>query len=159
MILEINKTGEFFLEGKLDSTLFGKQIGVMIEVGTPMEYAESCAREANQLPAELIGSICRRVKDYYCFMLEEWDEEFAEQIRETVPPAVEGRDILAYIEEPTLVVNRPEGEGIGYSVSGICPWEPEHGVDIIVKDKALLYVGPQNCLGPWANEDEYRVIF
>lgn len=50
-------------------------------------------------------------------------------------------------------------EGIGYSVSGTCPWEPEHGVDIIVKDKELLYVGPQNCLGPWANEDEYRVIF
>jgi hypothetical protein len=159
MIQNIQQQNEFFLEGKLESTLFGKQIDVMIEVGTPMEYAQSCAKNFNELPEEAIATVCRRVKDYRDFMLEEWDEEFAEEIRAAVPDDVEGKGILDHVEAPCLVVNRPEGEGIGYSISGACAWEPEHGIDIIVKDDSLLYVGPQNCLGPWANESEYRVIF
>lgn len=159
MIQNIQQRGEFFLEGKLESNLFGKQIHVMIEVGTPLEYAESCAENMNALPEEAIATVCRRVKDYCDFMLEEWDEDYAEEIRQGLPEDLEGKGILSAIEDPTLVVNKPLGEGIGYSLCGNCAWEPDDGIDIIIKDSCLLHVGPQNCLGAWANEDEYRVIF
>lgn len=92
-------------------------------------------------------------------MLEEWNEEFVEEINEKVPSDVSGRDILNYIENPIVHIMGPLGEGVGYSVSGYCEWEPEHGVEFIIRDGDLLYVGEEYCLGAWASDDEYEVDF
>lgn len=36
-------------------------------------------------------------------MLEEWNEEFVAEINEKVPYDISGRDILKYVENPTII--------------------------------------------------------
>ena len=158
-IKNIAEQDEYFLSGTIYAPMFGKEIDVWIEKEVDIEYAERCAGQFVGLDDETIDLICRRICDYHRYMLEEWDEEFVREINEKVPANVSGRDILQYIGEPTLYVTEPFGEGVGYSVAGNCDWEPEHCVEFIIKDNKLLYVGQQECLGAWADFDEYEIGF
>jgi hypothetical protein len=159
LITDICKKEPYFISGKLYVPMFGKQIDVSIEDKAPIEYAQLCAENLAGLSEVVIDHICQRICDYHQFMLEMWDEDFVEEINQEVPADVQGREILNYIDTPTLYVMDPLGEGIGYSVSGNCPWEPDHGVEFILKDGQLLYVGNTSCLGAWALEKSYKVIF
>lgn len=158
-IKNIKEQDQYFLSGTLFAPMFGKEIGVMIEKEADTEYAERCAGAFIALNDAEIDHICKRICDYHRFMLEEWNEDFVREINEKVPAGVSGRDILNYIENPTLYVMKPQGDGVGYSVAGYCEWEPEHEIEFIMKDNALLYVGQQECLGSWAGPDEYEVDF
>ena len=158
-IKNLKEQDQFFLSGTVFAPMFGKEIDVLIEKEVDTDYAECCAEAFAGLSDAEIDLICRRICDYHRFMLDEWNEEFVLEINEKVPAGVSGRDILNYIENPTLTVMEPQGDGVGYSVAGCCEWEPEHGIEFIIKDNELLYVGQQECLGAWADPDEYRVDF
>lgn len=159
LLKNVKEQDKYFLSGTLFVPMFKKEINVQIEKEADLQYAELCALNLVNLDDASIDAICKRISDYHKFMLEEWNEEFVREINEKVPKDICGRTILNYIEDPTLYIMEPKGDGIGYSVGGYCEWEPEHGIDLIIKDSVLLYVGPQNCLGAWANDDEYKVIF
>ncbi len=158
-IKNIKEQDEYFLSGTIYAPMFGKEIDVLIEKEADSEYAEQCAEAFIGLSDAEVNHICKRICDYHSYMLEEWNEEFVQEINEKVPADVSGRDILNYIEKPTLYVMMPQGENVGYSVAGYCEWEPEHGIEFIMKDNILLYVGQQECLGAWADPDEYEVDF
>lgn len=155
MIKEIKEHNDIFLCGKLDSTLFGKVIDVFIDRDADMEYAEKCAENLINLSSEMIDKICERTSAFHQYMLEEWNEDFVAEINEKVPCDVTGREILKYIEEPAMYIFAPKGDGIGYIIEGLCPWEPEHGIDIIIRDDRLLYVGTPEGYTPWSDEDEF----
>ncbi len=164
IIKNSSKTNEYFYNGTMYCPMFGKEITVSIEneeeAGFDVKpYAEKCAAHLTNLSDEFIDKICERVSAYQQFMLEEWNEEFVEEINEKVPPTVSGRAILDYITKPMLVVESAKGDGIGYAIHGYCEWEPEHGIEIIILDDKLLYVGMTSCLGAWADDDEYEVDF
>ena len=103
--------------------------------------------------------MCERISAYHKFMLEEWNEEFVAEINEKVPYDILGRDILRYIEKPTIYIFPPEGKGIGYVIEGNCEWEPEHGIDIIMLDDKVMDVGPAEGLSPWSDDDEFERLF
>lgn len=155
MITDIKNYNDVFDCGKLESTLFGKFIKVYIDKDTDIEYAEKCAEHFSFLSDDIIDKICKRTSAFHQYMLEEWDEDFVAEINEKVPCDVKCRDILNYIEDPTLYIFCPEDEGIGYIIEGICPWEPEYGIDIIIRDDRLLYVGTPEGYTPWSDEDEF----
>ena len=155
LIQNIKEQDQFFFSGTLYPPMFEKEIDVWIEKEADLEYAERCAEQFTGLNTEIVDFVCRRICDYHSYMLEEWNEEFVREINEKVPPDAAGREILRYIENPTLFVIVPQGEGIGYSVSGSCEWDPEHGIEIIIRDSRPLYVGQTDCLGAWASDDEY----
>lgn len=158
------KRGEYWNEGKLYVPLFGKEIDVMADFAVKEEYAEACARHLTELSGDMVDKLCERTIAYYRFMLEEWGEydfyeQLAEEIKETIPEDVEGREIFRYIVPRGLYIDEPEGEECAYSVECDCVWEPEHGLCWIIRGDRMLYAGPSAGLGPWADEDEYRVIY
>lgn len=156
MITNIKKEDSLFDLGKLYSTLFNMEIDVWIENSIRIDYAEMCAEHFSKLSNEMIDKICERVSAYHQYMLEEWDEEFVNEINEKVPCNVRGRDILNYIEKPSLFIFPPKGDGVGYIIEGLCEWEPEHGIDIIIRNDRVLYVGSPEGADAWADDSEYE---
>ncbi len=155
MIKNIQKRDDMFNVGVIESKLFNEEIEVWIENTVEMDYAEKCVEHFQSLKDKVIDKICERTSDYHMFMLDEWDEDFVDEINEKVPSDVSGRDILKYIENPKVFILPPEGDGIGYVVEGDCAWEPEHGIDIILLDDKVVDVGPAEDLSPWDDEDEF----
>lgn len=153
MIKDIKEYDSLFNSGILEGTVFG-DIEVMIENSVDMAYAEKCAEHLLSLSEDMIDRICERTSAYHRYMLEEWDEDFVEEINEKVPCDASGRDMLNYIQQPTLFILPPQGEGTGYTVEGQCEWEPEHGIDIIILDDDLRYVGSAEGFEPWDDDDE-----
>ena len=39
---------------------------------------------------------------------------------------------------------------IGYQLSGNCDWEEEHGIEIVILDGKLIYLGEFSGVSPWS---------
>ena len=154
MIENIKTSDEVFYSGTIYSSLFGKNIKVMIKKNTDMNYAEICAEHFSSLNDSMIDKICERISAYHKFMLEEWDSEFVSEINKKVPCDVSGRDILKYVENPQLYISKPEGSGTGYIIEGLCEWEPEHGIDIVILNDKVIYTGSPEEITPWSDDEE-----
>ncbi|ORX54696.1 hypothetical protein BCR36DRAFT_9965 [Piromyces finnis] len=162
LIRDITKKNEYFLNGLIYCPFLEKDITVTIEEDADLVYAEKCANHLTNLDEKLINKICERISAYHQYMLSEWNDEFVKEINKKVPKDVSGRDILKYISQPELIIYEKPKEkknDIGYTIAGLCSWEPEHGIDIILRNETLLYVGPSECLGSWADDDEYEVLY
>ncbi len=165
IIKDIKQEDSLFLKGTLYVPLFEKEAEIWIENTVDLEYAEKCAEHLVNLNDKMIDDFCERAVAYYKFMLEEWGyfediyEDIVDDIKNTVPEDISGRDILKYIYSPNLFVFPPEGDGIGYSVDCQCVWEPEHGLDLIIRDDKVLYVGESMGLGAWSSDEEYEVPY
>ncbi len=153
MIADIKNHNDYFDCGKLYSTLFCRNINVYIAKEVNMEYAEQCAEHFSALNDEMTDKLCERTSAFHQYMLEEWNEDLVKIINMHVPPTVTGRDILRYIKMPSLYVLPPRGDGIGYIVEGLCEWEPEHGIAIIIRDNEVLYVGTPESYDPWSDNE------
>lgn len=156
MISNIEKKNDDFNVGFIESKLFNQRMEIWIENIVNMDYAQKCAESFETLKDDVVDKICERACAYHKFMLEEWNEEFVEEINEKIPTDVAGRDILKYIENPKMFIFEPEGDGIGYVIEGRCEWEPEHGICIIILDDKLKDVGPAEGLSPWSNDSEFE---
>ncbi len=165
LIKNIVKDDDSFFLGKLYVPLFESEIDVWIENTADFGYAEKCAENFVSLSDELIDKFCERAIAYYRYMLEQWNDfadiygDIVEDINDTVPENVEGREILKYISRPHMYVFEPKGEGIGYDIECDCVWEPEHQLDLIIRNNEVLYVGPSEGLGPWEDEEEYEMPY
>ena len=167
LIKDIQEMDSCFLAGRLDVPLFGTEIEVEIERDPAVDpaYAEKCAEHLVNLSDEMIDELCEKAVRYCNFMRAQWGDfsdiypDVAEDIDTNIPEDISGRDILRYIFKPVLFISEPEGEGIGYSVEAQCVWEPEHGIDMIIRDDRVLYAASPEGLGAWADDDEYETVF
>lgn len=156
---------DVFIRGKLFVPLFGSEIEVYIEENVTPEYAERCAKHLTELSDEMIDDFCERAIRYYEYMLDEWEMFEAvshgvlDDIKSTMPEKVTGREILKYISSPSMFIFEPKEDVEGYSVECRCVWEPEHGLDLIIRGDKILYVADAMALGPWCSDDEYECVF
>ncbi|MDE6591883.1 MAG: hypothetical protein K2K57_02315 [Oscillospiraceae bacterium] len=149
------------IEGTVRSDIFDREMSVMICDGAPVEYAEKCARAMNSLSDETLDIICRAAKKYCLWMASfgSLDDEWYDMkvpIYEDTP----AREILKNVCLD-LVVEKPEDNSIGYCLSGSCGWEPEHGIEIEIKDNKVLYVGAYEGHSAWDDfpkDDEYNFV-
>ena len=153
-----------FLCGKLFSELFGTDMEVWIEKDVPLEYAEKCAKHFTNLSDSFVDDFCERAIKYYEFMREEWEEygifdDIVSEMEQTMPEEIVGRDILKYISSPNMFISAPEKDMAGYNIEFNCVWEPEHGLDWIIRGDKTLYVGQAEGIGAWADDEEYESIF
>lgn len=160
MITDI-KQGEYGLEGSLDWELFGEKIDVQIEDGTDIEYAEKCAESLQNLPEETVQAIWKAAKRYCLAFIElcgeGWDDldEMSVEVSEDMP----AEKIKSEICPSLLIVNKPNGEGIGFHLEGGCTWDPEHGIEITILNGKLVYLGPFEDNRAWDNykpDDEWN---
>lgn len=145
--------GEFGLEGDFDWELFGEVIEVSIDEETDMEYAEKCAESLQNLPEETVQAIWEAAKRYCLFFMElcgnDADDfnEMSIEVTEDMP----AEDIKTEIYPSVLIINEPEGDGIGFHIECSCTWETEHGLEITILDGKLVYLGPFEDSRPWSN--------
>lgn len=158
-----NAENDLFIEGTFHSTLFNCEIGINIDPEVDMEYAEMCVEHFNSLSDDMIDEFCEMAIRYCEFMREEWADfgydDIVEEIENTIPKKVEGRNILQFISSPTMYIMPPEQNIPGYSIECDCIWEPEHGLDWIIRENKNLYVGQSEALGAWCDDEEYEGIF
>lgn len=154
MITDLEE-GEYGLEGSFDWELFGEVIEVNLFDDVDVEYAEKCAESLQNLPEETVQAIWEAAKRYCLYFIsicgEDWDDfdEMSIEVDEDMP----AEEIKTEIYPTVLIVNKPEGDGIGFHLEGGCTWEPEHGIEITILDGKLVYLGPFEDNKPW---DKYK---
>ena len=136
--------------------------------GATIEYAEKCIEHYQKLVDRetFCAELNKKLGNFFLYMYEEWTsmgmpiyDEIVEQLKPVMEGYCSGKKLTDYLEDPTLCVYAPQESGIGYGIECDCPWEPEHKCLMIVRDDALLYVGPSNGLDAWCKDDEYYCIW
>lgn len=141
-----------YIEGKAYCRLWDTLIDVDLYGDVSIEYAEKCVKAMNSMPDELIDAICQTAKNYCLEFLDAIGGAEENDIELTIPvdegtPALE---MLKCFDIGTLAVETPKDPSrIGYQLSGNCDWEQEHGIEIVILDGKLLYLGEFVGESPW----------
>ncbi|MBQ0775912.1 MAG: hypothetical protein KBT87_14675 [Gammaproteobacteria bacterium] len=131
-------------EGEVWFGLFEKYIGFAIEDAADIEYAKKCAEYLNSFSEDLIRSLCES-SIRYC-------NSFLEAVGEPRIEFKDYRDVLLKIYPSTLLVPDPEnGDEPIVHMELNCEWEPEHGMEWVVRGSEVLYVGAFNGIYPWSD--------
>jgi hypothetical protein len=150
--------------GKAYLNLFNSDVEIMIMENTPIDYAEKCIDHFNNLPKDTIDLILERLVKYCEFMTDEWQtmglyEDIAADIHKKMPDGANKQTILTHVTPNVFVIEAPKEPVPAYSIDCNCVWEPEHGVEMILRDNNVLYVGQAIVIGPWRNDDAYECEF
>lgn len=162
MITNIHE-GEYETEGNVRWELFDKELEVMIDNDTDIEYAEKCAEALNSLSEDTVKAICEAAKRYCLHFKDicgdEWDEwnEMSFKITKNTP----AEQLKSEIYPTVLIVDKPEDERIGFHIECNCSWEPEHGLEITILDGKLVYLGAFESRRAWSRfdpEEEWNFV-
>ena len=148
MLKNLHK-GEFGLEGTVSFNRFGVDILVLIEDGVDIPYAEQCVAALN--------SLCETTIDLLCKYSEKYCRDFCESVGEECPEINTPRDILQYIYPLALIVDKPQDSDVVVHLELNCEWEPEHGMEWIIKGKEILYVGSFNGESAYEERSYYEM--
>lgn len=147
MVLKNLKTNEYFeVEGEAYLELFDQNITVYIEQESDIEYAELCITYLNTLSDGLIDDICN-ASIRYC-------NEFLDDIGEDIIEFNKPTDVLPYITPNTICIPKPKNTTepvIDLELN--CEWEEEHGMEWIIRNEVVMYVGPYNGINPYGDCD------
>ena len=77
--------------------------------------------------------------------------ELTVQVDENTPPL----EMLKCFDIGTLIIDVPKDPSrTGYQLSGNCDWEEEHGIEIVILDDRLVYLGEFTDESPWTDHSE-----
>ena len=143
------------IEGKVFFNLFDRYIRFSASRKEPkpnLDYINQCAVYLNSLSDDLINRLCRSSIMYCNYYLEEY-------LGEEPKKFASDRDVLALITPLDLMIpDMKENEPIAHLELN-CEWEPEHGMEWIVRGDRLLYVGCFESEDPWGEyPDSERLI-
>lgn len=131
--------------------LFNQEISVFLDsdVSTGfLDYAAKCADALRSLPDDVINKLCE-YSNVYC-------EDFCDAIGENPPEIKEMRDILKYIQPVSFIIEEPKDESIVIHLELNCDWENEHGLEWLIKDGRILYVGSFTGESPYCEAEYYH---
>lgn len=140
------RTGEFGLEWEVCFPLFKKFIALAVD-GESSEYAEQCAEHLKDLSESLVVAICL-ASVRYC-------DDFLVAIGEPKINFKLPRDVKVQCHPRVLMVPYPEvaSEPVVH-LELDCDWEEEHGMEWLIRDGRLLYVGAFHGEDPWSDFSE-----
>lgn len=148
---------ESYIEGRVYCKLSDTEIDVDLYGDVPIEYAEKCAEAMNSMSEELVDAICCAAKKYCLEYLDavggaELNEiNLAIPVNENTPPL----EMLKCFDIGTLIIDVPKDPSrTGYQLSGNCDWEEEHGIEIVILDDRLVYLGEFTDESPWTDHSE-----
>ena len=127
-----------YIEGKVYCKLSDTEIDVDLYGDVPIEYAEKCVEAMNSMSEDLVDAICRAAKQYCLEYLDAVGGAELNEINLTIP-----------VNE-----NTPPREMLKYQLSGNCDWEEEHGIEIVILDDRLVYLGEFTDESPWTDHSE-----
>jgi hypothetical protein len=137
------REGQHGQEGEVYFALFEKYIPLFNWRKANDAYIMKCADHLNSLDETIIGHLCR-ASIRYC-------NDFLDAIGQEQKHFNKPRDVLSLIYPSSLSIPEPKEESIPVIHMELnCEWEEEHGMEWIIKDGKVLYVGAFNGLDPWA---------
>ncbi len=144
-IKNLRKT-EFGLEGEVFFGLFDKFIGLIIEDDSTVEFAEDCAELLNSLDDEVINWLCR-ASELYC-------NDFLYQVGEPQLEFQNSRSVLEKVYPGGLIVPPPnENRTPVVWMELRCEWEEEHGMEWVIRNNRVYYVGAYGGSNPYGDFD------
>lgn len=146
LITDIKKTDLYNVEGKCTFLLFNQEIDVYVEDGSSIAYAETCVQYLNTMPNELITQLCEASLRYA--------NDFNEAVGDEPLIVKKPTDILQHISPGSVIIPEPENENQpAFSLSLSCSWEEEHGLEWVIRDGKLMYVGAFEYMDPYGDCD------
>lgn len=145
--LHENDFGE--LEGDVYFKYFDKIIQVEIEEGVQEPYVHKQIDYLNSISDSLISDIC---KFSFMFCKDEIKAYPDKKYPEGLTEINKVEDVLNYmsIEKIRIELCEEENENIKVlNLSGYCDWDEENGIQWIIKDDAVVYVGKWDDLSIW----------
>lgn len=129
-------------EGEVYFSLFNKYISLHNWQGASQAYVLKCAEYLNSFDAVIINSLCK-ASIHYC-------NDVLETIGEDLKQFDNPQDILSLIYPNSLNIPDPKGhEEPVVHMELNCEWEEEHGMEWIIRNDRVLYVGAYNGENPW----------
>jgi hypothetical protein len=137
--------GPFAVEGRVYCRPFGRWIAFAVEDAASMDYVRRCAGHLDALPAATLDALCE-ASIRYCNGMR--------LLAGAAPLAfASARDVLPLIDPNTLLIPNERRPEPVVHLELNCDWEPEHGLEWIVRDGRVLYVGGFMGGNPWAEYD------
>ena len=147
-IENLKKEDDFF-EGRVHFDLFNADIGVIIDLNLKnFDFAEKCAVALNNMSEETIEKLCEYSASY-C-------KDVCEETGDGSLKITTNRDILHYIEPGNLLIPVPKDDEVIIHLEMACDWEDEHGLEWLIKNDKILYVGEWCGQNPYKKERSYR---
>lgn len=148
-VIEDLSKEEHGMSGTVRSKLADKNLEVWIEEDVSIEYVNLCAKSLSSIDDNLIEDICKAAISY--------SEDFCEMVGQEPPKIEKMRDILQYVEFGSMLVDEPEDKSVPVvHLTGGCEWEPEHGIEVIIRNGELIYLGAYNGAWAWGELEHYE---
>lgn len=133
-------------EGITLFALFNQNIDIMFGEDVPINYAEKCVDSLNCLSEKIVSHLCESAIRY----CNDTKENVYNPDLETIPSDIKDREILKYIKPIGVYIEEVRDlNKLAFFVECDCEWEPESGLQIVIYDDQLLYVGPYGNYDPW----------
>ncbi len=145
LLKNIAKNDHGEIEGEVWFGLFNKYISFFVEDSANIDYISKCAQFINNLSDEVIDKLCES-SIRYC-------NSFLECIGEPTKSFVSSRDIIPLTYPSVLIIPYSESDNNEpiLHMELNCEWEPEHGMEWIVRKSEVLYVGAFQGENPWGD--------
>ena len=138
--------GKDCIEGEVFFGLFNKYITLYVEDDN-LIFADKCAIYLNSLSSEVVEILCRSSINY-C-------NSFLAVIGEPLKSFSTPLEVLELIYPSVLIVPYPERENeLVVHLELNCEWESEHGMEWVIRNNKVLYVGAFNGEDPWSEFDD-----
>lgn len=146
--MEFIKKKDFY-EGTIPFDLLNQDITILLDEsdGPDFAYAETCVKALNQLSDQAIDRLCE-ASLRYCY-------DFCDIVGEEPPKINASREILMYIEPNSMIIEKVEDDSVVIHLELECSWEEEHGLEWLIKDEQVLYVGPFSNVTVKESQEEY----
>lgn len=134
--INIKKQNQHKILGTFYSEFFKEKIEFIAEEITDFDYVESCLNSFNNMSESLVSEILEETFKYY--KKSNFTESLDEDLKIIISTPAE---TLNYIQPNVFIINeRTKGPIIHLELE--CDWEPEHGLEWLIKGEELQYVGP-----------------
>lgn len=148
LLKNIKKT-EYGVDAESRINLFDSDISVSMESVEDADFAEECLLYINSLSEEVLTELCE-ASIRYCNV-------FLHAVGEPIINFSSPSEVLKLIYPSVLIV--PKRHQIYSRVIHIefnCDWEEEHGMEWLVRDDEVLYVGAFHGQQEWRERSEYK---
>lgn len=141
LLRNIDEKALYGPEGEVWFGLFEKYIKFSIDDDADLDYAQKCAEYLNDISEETIKDLCE-ASIRYC-------NDFLENTGQPIKEFSSYKDVLSLVYPSILIIPDPESDETVIHMELNCQWEPEHGMEWVVRSGKVLYVGGFNGTYPW----------
>ncbi len=130
------------------------------------EFVKRCEAHLKQMPDSMVQVIMEAAKKYCLFFMDLCKESAGDQYDPSefppVTPDTPAMEMEPYFGIHEAIIETPEDESVtAYRLTGGVDWEPEHGLEICIRDNKVLYLGGFDGNSPWRDydpDDEWNFV-